>query len=286
MAYDYLRIYPAGRDTLAYIDQVKVHLRVNPVAYHAIFDDVADSVHSFIADVYERYFNAPVNVTDSFYMGMTFSHNIPYVDSATSTRWSCESTNLMLCGIRNYNPNTIENTLWYHHEEWHRYEFPGHCYLLFPLLMPAPVDYQWDTIPMAGGDTIIGSSDTILAGDTIIIRDTAIVSDTVVVGYDTIVVYDTIILGDTILGIDDHGMLGRLTGVMPNPAAETAKVVSSFGLSRVEAYNLAGEKVDDLRLPSPSLSATLDVRLWPVGAYILRIHTPQGVATKKLTVVR
>ncbi len=87
-------------------------------------------------------------------------------------------------------------------------------------------------------------------------------------------------------GIDEQGMLGRLTGVMPNPAAENAKVVSSFGLSRVEAYNLAGEKVDDLRLPSPFLSATLDVRRWPVGAYILRIHTPQGIATKKLTVVR
>ncbi len=91
---------------------------------------------------------------------------------------------------------------------------------------------------------------------------------------------------DSSNSIDDHGMLGRLTGVMPNPAAETAKVVSSFGLSRVEAYNLAGEKVDDLRLPSPSLSATLDLHRWPVGAYILRIHTPQGVATKKLTVVR
>ena len=90
---------------------------------------------------------------------------------------------------------------------------------------------------------------------------------------DSNYVWDTtVVAGDTIL--------------MGNPAAETAKVVSSFGLSRVEAYNLAGEKVDDLRLPSPSLSATLDVRRWPVGAYILRIHTPQGVATKKITVVR
>ncbi len=91
---------------------------------------------------------------------------------------------------------------------------------------------------------------------------------------------------DTILGINDHGMLSRLTGVMPNPAAETAKVVSSFGISHIEAYNLAGQKVDELHLPSPSLSATLDVRRWPAGAYILRIHTPQGTATKKLTVAR
>ena len=87
-------------------------------------------------------------------------------------------------------------------------------------------------------------------------------------------------------GIGEQGVLGRFTGVSPNPAAETAKVVSSFGLSRVEAYNLAGEKVGELQLPTPSVSTTLDVRSWPVGAYILCIHTPQGVATKKLTVTR
>ena len=27
---------------------------------------------------------------------------------------------------------------------------------------------------------------------------------------------------------------------------------------------------------------TLDVSSWPSGAYLLRIHTPQGIATKKL----
>lgn len=87
-------------------------------------------------------------------------------------------------------------------------------------------------------------------------------------------------------GISEQGLPGRLTSVTPNPAAETAKVLSSCGLSRVEAYTITGGKVDDLRLPSTSLSATLDIRRWPVGTYLLLIHTPQGVATKKLTIVR
>ena len=80
-------------------------------------------------------------------------------------------------------------------------------------------------------------------------------------------------------------MLGRLTGVMPNPAAATAKVVSSFGLTKVEAFNLRGERVATLRLPEAPLSATLDVSHWPAGIYLLRIHTPQGTCVKRLTVL-
>ena len=95
-----------------------------------------------------------------------------------------------------------------------------------------------------------------------------------------------ILTPDTSLAIDTHNPLDRLTGVMPNPAAETAKVVSSFGISRIEAYNMAGERVHEQRVPDGSLSATLDLRRWPTGAYVLRIHTPQGIATKKLTVRR
>ena len=108
-----------------------------------------------------------------------------------------------------------------------------------------------------------------------------------VVNGDTIVYYDTIVHYDTIIytvGLQEHGLLGRLTGVMPNPATETAKVVSSFGLTMVEAFNMAGEKVHTLRLPDAPLTATLDVRRWPSGTYLLRIHTPQGTAVKKLVV--
>ena len=91
---------------------------------------------------------------------------------------------------------------------------------------------------------------------------------------------------DTLVGIDTHNPLDRLTGVMPNPAAECAKVVSSFGMSRVEVYNLAGRRVHEQRIPDGSLYTNLDVRRWPQGVYIVRIHTPLGVTSKKLTVQR
>ena len=94
---------------------------------------------------------------------------------------------------------------------------------------------------------------------------------------------DTTSNGDT-LSAGEPDMLRRYTAVTPNPATGRAKVVSSFGLTMVEAFNAAGEKVHELRLPDAPLTATLDVSRWPTGTYILRLHTPQGVATKKLIV--
>ena len=91
---------------------------------------------------------------------------------------------------------------------------------------------------------------------------------------------------DTTLSAGEPDMLRRYTAVTPNPATGRAKVVSSFGLTMVEAFNAAGEKVHELRLPDAPLTATLDVSRWPTGTYILRLHTPQGVAAKKLVVSR
>ena len=75
---------------------------------------------------------------------------------------------------------------------------------------------------------------------------------------------------------------GHYVSVSPNPAMGSAEVLSSFGLSRVEVFNAAGRKVMDRK--TEGLKATLDVSKLPSGAYLLRIHTPQGMTTKKLVV--
>ena len=265
---EYLRLYFPSDDTLVrHAEQLPVNMKNTPVSYYLLIEKVSypgwpygppDSLPPL--PVYERYFSSPVQVSDTFFVGRS---NETYRRTSDPDHpfsgWGVKV--ITFRGGTRYDPQQKHLTAF--REEgsgWHIQTIQQDHRFLCPILTPP--------------DT------TVVAGDTIAMGDTIIVCDTIIIGSDTIIQYDTI------LGIDDHGMLGRLTGVMPNPAAETAKVVSSFGLSRVEAYNLAGEKVDDLRLPSPSLSATLDVRLWPAGAYILRIHTPQGVATKKLTVVR
>ena len=79
-------------------------------------------------------------------------------------------------------------------------------------------------------------------------------------------------------------LLDQLTYLMPNPAADQVQVLSSYGMTRVEAYSLQGMKMADLRVRG--LSATLDVSRWPRGMYIIVIHTPAGNVTKKLAVGR
>ena len=230
--------------------------------------------------VYESYFHNPVTVVDSFYVGYE------------SPDWP-DDFNIGLGGFVWHDVRVVTYPIpymacladgcgGYFWNYGHRADDVSY---LYPILTPAPDDYEWDTIA-SGIDTTTVASDTIAAGDTLIVCDTVIVCDTLIVGYDTIINYDTIITYDTLLALPEAGLLGRLVGVMPNPAGTTAKVVSSFGLTMVEAFNMAGERVCTLRLPDAPLAATLDVSRWPSGSYLLRIHTPQGVITRKLMVRR
>lgn len=87
--------------------------------------------------------------------------------------------------------------------------------------------------------------------------------------------------GDT-LAVTQADMVGRYVSVQPNPAMDEARVLSSFGLRGIEAYNAEGRLVS--KQEAAGLEATLDVKAWPRGTYILRILTPMGVVTKKLMV--
>ena len=84
------------------------------------------------------------------------------------------------------------------------------------------------------------------------------------------------------LTVAQADMLNRYVSVQPNPASEGATVLSSFGLTRIEAYDPNGHRVADL--PASGLQATLDVASWPAATYLLRITTPMGTVTKKLIV--
>ena len=75
-------------------------------------------------------------------------------------------------------------------------------------------------------------------------------------------------------------------GLIPNPAAETAKVVLSPSMSRVEVFSMAGRRMYDKAVAGEGLSVKIDVSRWPTGTYIVRIHTPLGIATKRLIVRR
>ena len=76
--------------------------------------------------------------------------------------------------------------------------------------------------------------------------------------------------------------LSRYVQLMPNPASGSVLVSSSYGIDRVEAYDVRGEKV--MEQPTEGRTAIIDVTAWPKGAYVLLVRTPQGTAAKRLVV--
>ena len=74
----------------------------------------------------------------------------------------------------------------------------------------------------------------------------------------------------------------KIITICPNPASKEARVVSSFGLTRVEAYAADGRKVLDCKVEG--FAYTIDIAAWPSGTYMLRVHTPMGVVGRRLVV--
>ena len=85
------------------------------------------------------------------------------------------------------------------------------------------------------------------------------------------------------IGVPEAGDdLARFVQLMPNPASGSVLVSSSYSISRVEAYDVRGEKVMDQ--PTEGRTAVIDVTAWPKGAYVVLVRTPQGTAAKRLVV--
>ena len=247
-----LRLYRYSRGNMVmHPEELPVNMRRTPISYYLRFDSL--TVYSFYdrnsdiaLPVYERYFETPVTLTDTFYVGISNNgyrfYGTDEYGQTMATRWPMynvyffgfpyDFSHTYLSAYQNV------NSAWTHQDAFVQYFF-------YPILTP--------------GENLI---------------DTTIVDTTTV---DTTIV-DT---GGTV-AIRMPEYFGRYVSVSPNPATGSAEVLSSFGISRVEVFNAAGRKVMDLK--AEGLKATLDVSKLPSGAYLLRIHTPQGMTTKKLVV--
>ena len=259
-AYEYVRLYEPYPNSLRCIRQQIINVRQSPIAYVASYHNTLhpNDPISYV-NMYERYFDTPATVVDSFYVGMSTSNTSLYIDN-DGNRWEYSRIPLMIQALGNFSHITRDTLMFYatNGAEWVRATYDGSYMLVFPILLPP--------------DTVYASDTTNIGGDTLIVNDTTIIGT------------DTIVTTDTLLAIADTCLLGHLIGVVPNPASATARVVSSVGISRIEAFDLSGRKVDDVRVPDSSLSVTLDVDHWTQGTYILRIHTPMGIVSKKLVV--
>jgi hypothetical protein len=77
------------------------------------------------------------------------------------------------------------------------------------------------------------------------------------------------------------GEVGLFT-VTPNPAKGRVRVQSDSGLKGVEVYDAQGRQV--LSLTEEGNEVELDISQWAAGSYVVRAHTWQGTASRRLVV--
>ena len=253
---------------------------------------------TFPKPVYERYFTTPQIVHDTFYAGFTRTN---YQLSEKDSAWHLIRPHFCCVNVGYPDQRALDEVVAYLYQdslqnpaEWYFQRDYNHGrFFLFPLLTPPDTTNPGDTIlnpadtlVILPGDTLVIGGDTIVnTGDTVIVPP----GGPVIIGGDTIAVGpgDTIIVspgGTPGVGLRQTDLLYRYTALQPNPATDKVRITSSFGLSRIEAYDAKGRLVKELSIPNSQFSTNLDVSSWPRGAYLLRIHTPAGTTTKKLLI--
>lgn len=70
--------------------------------------------------------------------------------------------------------------------------------------------------------------------------------------------------------------------LLPNPAHDVVRVVSSVGMSEIELIDMKGIRV--MKVSNCETEVSLDVKSLPQGTYVLRVHTHLGVVDKRLIV--
>ena len=247
--YRTVRLYVPEGDSLRMLAERQFYIKDAEVAYYMAMNKrdlfMPDSTLKPFP-VYELFFDSPVAVKDTFYIGFNYETNCKYLDPT-------------LGRVFNYKYTMTINGL-----------------------QPAWVAGRKDTVTIAQRRT--EESPNYDQG-TWKIR-TRIAHQTIVFLYAITEPGDGTSGGgsgsDTTLTITASDAAARYVSVQPNPAVDEARVLSSLGLRGIEAYNAGGQKVYEGK--AKGLEATLDVKGWPRGTYLLRITTPMGTVTKKLLV--
>ena len=251
--YRYVRLYVPDGDSLRMLAEQRIDLPDTlPTYCLALKKKDMSNPDSLLAPilVYECFFDQPIAVTDTFFLSFDYESFYNYYDT-TINRWT--QNQKYAVGINSYSDSPVSLTVpvTVALRRSPTSIRPGQNKWLFrnPSWSPGPIPFLYAIIEM---DTTGGGT-----------------GDSTAVGGDTL----------TVLQSD---MMARYVSVQPNPAVKEARVLSSFGLTRIEAYDDRGRLV--LAREASGLEATLDVAAWPRGTYLLRIATPMGAVTKKLIV--
>lgn len=76
--------------------------------------------------------------------------------------------------------------------------------------------------------------------------------------------------------------LEQYTLLIPNPAHDKVQISSSYNIESLQVFTLDGRKLE--QLPVGDRYTSIDIKGWNPGAYIIVIHTPAGLVSRKLVV--
>ena len=244
---------PDTGNNLRRVRYVNVNPFVTPTAYFVNFYVDTTSSRVYLERMIEQPFDKPITVSDTFYIGKTSygGHLVPFFDEEGEFLYSLDAHIEGRMGMIRLPKDTYDTIVFFDEEGFYGFDN-----------VDGPPRY-WERTPFEFYLWIF----PILLPDSITNDDTT----------QTATIYTSARLVD------------RMCGISPNPASDKVKVTSSFGIDKVEVYDMSGVLITTA-LPKHTstrvLTTTINTAAWPKGAYILRIHTPLGVATKKITITR
>ena len=249
--FEYLKLYQYHADSMQQVgESFKIHADSTPVTYYYSPDRYLyaslynpPSVRGRpVFPVYEFMFNTPQTVTDTFFIGHTLLTQC-YLPILVIDGDTIPSLGLLVLSISSDHASSWPDKL-YAVKDTDEYNVIKWSYMSESCF--PRMYYSYYLFPILGPDSTSAGGGS-----------------------------------DTTQSIQKN-MLERYTHVFPNPATDRVQVLSSFGLTHLEAYDADGRRVAERE--ASGLEATLDVTAWPRGTYILRITTPVGTVTKKLLV--
>lgn len=250
--------YRMGSFVMATNEQLHVHFRDTLPSYYL---DLTQAQFNYPygspippCPVHERYFRNPVAVSDSVFVAITNNHHHQTPEGMMTSPGIHVSGFLPVAKYRSCMPGQILAYRWNLRNApmdtiWEpRSEYSIGRLFLYPIIAPPDT-----TTPPH--DTIVNPNDTVNPGDT------------------------------TGVGLHGADLIYRYTSLQPNPATDRVRVLSSFGITAIEAYDLRGRLVYTNTFKHSHIHTfSLDVSSWPRGTYLLRILTPAGPTTKKLLI--
>ena len=251
--FGFLRLY--DKTFTQYPEDLRVHMTQTPVSYylnidwpHVVCRDPSEcpGLNCMPFPVYERYFETPAVMTDTFWVGYCSDdpNHVWTDEEIDDTLYMYQHAGIFVTAFQAVGPSAdhLQPTvakIYDNADNW--YQVPNGRYFMFPIITPGE-NLPDDTTHSTPVDTT---------------------------QVDTV-------------GFERPEAMGRLVSLSPNPTSKQVQVLSSFGMSRVEIFNTAGVVLLDEKVSG--LKSTLDISLLPQGTYLVRIHTPMGVVTRKLLV--